>query len=401
MPKTIGIGLTGGIAAYKIADLVSRLKKEDFEVIVMMTDGAKQFIAPLTLEVLSGKQVMDSLWNGLSPGMVKHIAIAEQIDLLVVAPATANFIAKAAHGIADDLLTTVFVANTAPVLIVPAMNNNMYSNRIVQDNLQKLKNHGCHILEPESGSLACGTEGKGRLPDIDIILEKIKDLLSPQKDLEGKTLMVNAGSTCEDIDPVRFITNRGTGRMGYAIAAEAVKRGADVILVSGKSSLLPPPGVQLVNVWSAEEMYNAMLQYLPDCDIIIGAAAVGDFKVAQVAEQKIKKSGDSSQRLVLELVSTPDILKELGQRRKPGQILVGFAAETENLIENAKQKLQKKSLDFIVANNVTEDGAGFAGDTNIVTIIDRNGECISLPKMSKSEVARAIIDKIVSLVRIQ
>ncbi len=397
MAKTVGIGITGGIASYKIADLVSKLKKDNFDVIVMMTEGATKFITPLTLKTLSGREVATDLWSESLEFKVQHIGIAEQLDLLVIAPATANFIAKMAHGIADDLLSTVVLANTAPVLVAPAMNSNMYKNPVVQDNIKALQAYGYNILEPDSGVLACGAEGKGRLPDVEDIYKEIMNLLNPKKDLIGKRLMVNAGTTCEDIDPVRFISNRGTGKMGYAIAREAAVRGADVILVSGKSPLDVPEDLEFIQVWSAEEMCEVMLRHQPSCDIIIGAAAVGDFKIARVAEQKIKKTDGGPQTLTLELVGTPDILKEMGKNKQEKQIMVGFAAETENILENARKKLVSKNLDFIVANDVTMEGAGFAIDTNIVTFISREGEVQSLPKMSKDEVAVAIIDRLVQL----
>ncbi len=397
MAKTVGIGITGGIASYKIADLVSKLKSNDTDVIVMMTEGATRFISPLTFKTLSGREVVTDLWSESLEYKVQHIGIAEQLDLLVIAPATANFIAKMACGIADDLLSTVVVANTSPVLIVPAMNSNMYKNPIVQDNLKKLQSYGYCVQEPDSGMLACGVEGKGRLPSIDDIYDRIISLLHPKTDMAGKRVLVNAGSTCEDIDPVRFIGNRGTGRMGYAIAREASERGAEVILVSGKTNLDVPPKVKCINVWSSREMCDAMLQYQPVCDIIIGAAAVGDFCLAQVTKQKIKKTDDVSQSVVLELVGTTDILKELGKRKQENQIMVGFAAETENLLENARKKLKSKNLDFIVANDVTMEGAGFATETNIVTFISRNGVVESLPKMLKDEVAAAILDRVVAL----
>lgn len=399
MAKTVGIGITGGIASYKIADLVSKLKSNGMDVIVMMTEGATRFISPLTFKTLSGREVVTDLWSESLEYKVQHIGIAEQLDLLVIAPATANFIAKMAHGIADDLLSTVAVANTAPVLIVPAMNSNMFKNPIVQDNINKLQSYGYCVQDPDSGMLACGVEGKGRLPAIDDIYEQIICLLNPRSDMVGKRVLVNAGSTCEDIDPVRFIGNRGTGRMGYAIAREASERGADVILVSGKTNLEVPANVKCIDVWSSQEMCDAMLQYQPVCDIIIGAAAVGDFRLAQVAEQKIKKTDDAPQSVVLELVGTTDILKEMGKRKQENQIMVGFAAETENLLENARKKLKSKNLDFIVANDVTMEGAGFATETNVVTFISSNGEVVSLPKMLKEEVAAAIIDRVVGLMQ--
>ncbi|CFX77022.1 Flavoprotein [Syntrophomonas zehnderi OL-4] len=400
MAKTVGIGITGGIAAYKMADLVSQLKKDDIDVIVMMTENATKFITPLTFKTLTGRETVVDLWSESLEYKVQHIGIAEELDLLVIAPATANFIAKMAHGMADDLLSTVALANTAPVLVVPAMNSNMYNNSIVQENIKTLQYHGCYIMEPDSGVLACGVEGKGRLPETQKIYEEIIKILNPQRDLQGIRLMVNAGTTCEDIDPVRYIANRGTGKMGYAIAREAARRGADVILVSGKSNLSVPDNLKYIEVWSAEEMCQVMLKHQPACDVIIGAAAVGDFRIAHVAAQKLKKADNTSQVLQLELIGTPDILKEMGKNKRESQIMVGFAAETENILENARQKLISKNLDFIVANDVTMEGAGFAADTNIVTLIDREGDVESLPKMTKDEVASAILDRLVHLLKI-
>ncbi len=397
MTKTIGIGITGGIASYKIADLVSKLRKENYEVIVMMTEGAQKFITPLTFKTISGREVVTDTWQDCHEWKVQHIGIAEAIDLLVIAPATANFIAKMAHGIADDLLSTVVVANTAPVIVAPAMNSNMLANPIVQNNLATLKGYGYNIMEAAEGQLACDAIGKGRLPEVDVIIEEIKNILFPIKDLVGKQIMVNAGTTCEDIDPVRFICNRGTGKMGYSIAKEAVNRGANVILVSGDSRVEPPKGVEFIKVWSADEMCQVMLNYQPKCDAIIGAAAVVDFKISNVLEQKLKKTEQESDKLILELIGTPDILKTLGQNKRDYQVMVGFAAETNDVIENAKKKLSTKNLDFIVANDVTQEGAGFATDTNIVTFIDRDGTVESLPLMSKEGVAAAILDKVVGL----
>ncbi|HBQ27111.1 MAG TPA: bifunctional phosphopantothenoylcysteine decarboxylase/phosphopantothenate--cysteine ligase CoaBC [Syntrophomonas sp.] len=397
MPKTVGIGVTGGIAAYKIAELVSKLKKDDIDVIVIMTEAATEFITPLTFKTLSGREVLVDLWDDSREWKVQHIGAAEQLDLLVIAPATANFIAKIAHGLADNLLSTIVLANTSPLLVVPAMNHNMYKNQVVQDNIKKIRDYGYMVMEPDSGVLACGVTGQGRLPEIDQIYAEIKKLLYPKQDLLGKRLMVNAGTTCEDIDPVRFIANRSTGKMGFSIARDALARGADVILVCGNSTLEPPPGVKFIPVRGAEEMCEVMQKYQPACDIIIGAAAVGDFRIKTKSEQKMKKTENASEELVLTMVGTPDILKTLGKNKKPHQVMIGFAAETENIVENAEKKLETKNLDFIVANDVTMEGAGFAGDTNIVTFISRNGEIESLPKMSKQEVATAILDKVVKL----
>ncbi len=397
MLKTVGIGITGGIAAYKIADLVSKLKKDNLEVIVMMTEGASQFITPLTFKTLSGREVATDLWSESLEWKVQHIGIAEQLDLLVIAPATANFIAKMAHGLADDLLSTVVLANTAPVLVVPSMNTNMYNHPIVQDNIQKLIGCGYHVMDPDSGVLACGVSGKGRLPEIEDIYQQVMDLLCPKQDLCGKRIMINAGATCEDIDPVRYISNRGTGKMGFALAKEASQRGAEVILVSGPSPLSPPSNVEYISVWSAQEMCDLMLKYQPTCDVIIGAAAVGDFRIATALDQKMKKTEDKSRKITLELVENPDILRELGARKQDKLIMVGFAAETENVLDNARKKLVSKNLDLIVANDVTMEGAGFATDTNIVTFITRAGEVVALPKMSKDMVAAAILDRVVEL----
>ncbi len=398
MPRLVGIGVTGGIAAYKIADLVSQLsKQEDIEVSVIMTESATRFISPLTFRTLSNREVHTDLWQE-SPGhRVQHIGLAQSMDLFVVAPATANIIGKMAAGIADDLLSTMLLATNAPILAVPSMNSGMYENPVVQRNLNTLRDMGIHILEPDSGYLACGDAGKGRLPDNSAIYERIMSMLQPGNDLQGLKIMVNAGTTCENIDPVRFITNRGTGKMGFAIARAARRRGANVILVSGPSQLQPPPGVLWESVWSAEEMCEKMLGYQDECNIIIGAAAVGDFKVARTADQKIKKSGNASDRITLELVQNPDIIKTLGARKKMGQIIIGFAAETQNVMENARKKLESKNLDFIVANDVTMEGAGFAIDTNIVTIITRDGEIRPYPKMTKDQVAEAILDKAADL----
>ena len=397
MAQTIGIGMCGGIAAYKIADLVSKLKKHDFDVIVMMTEAAARFITPLTLQTLSGREVLTDLWTESREWKVQHVGVAEQLDLLVIAPATANFIAKMAHGLADDLLSAVVLANTAPVLVVPSMNTNMFENPAVQDNIQSLHQRGYHFMDPDSGLLACGVTGKGRLPEVDDILQRILALLESRQDLAGRKILINAGSTCEDLDPVRFITNRSTGKMGYALARTAAARGAKVILVSGPTQLDAPTGIEFVSVRSAREMCRAMLQHQPGCEVIIGAAAVGDFRPAAPAEQKIKKAEGGSGQLTIELVQNPDILKELGKNKEPGCIMIGFAAETENVLENALAKLAAKNLDLIVANDVSMEGAGFACDTNICTIISSGADIRPMPKTSKDEVAEAILDRAAEL----
>ena len=314
MTKKIGIGVTGGIAAYKIVDLVSRLKKDDLEIVVIMTEGATKFVTAVSFRTRSARSFNRFVAES-EQYKVQHIGVAEEIDLLVIAPATANF-AKMAHGIADDLLSTVVLAVTSPVLIVPAMNSNMYMNPIVQSNINKLSQVGYHVMAPAQGDLACGVSGPGRLPEIEDIYQEVISLLDPRQDFVGKKILINAGSTCEDIDPVRFITNRGTGKMGFCLAREAHQRGAEVILVSRHTHLKPPSGVHFIPVWSADEMYQQMLQYCSECNIIIGTSAVGDFKAAQVADQKRKKADDRSEKWILELVGTPDILKELGKQKQ-------------------------------------------------------------------------------------
>lgn len=401
MAKKIGIGVTGGIATYKIADLVSRLSKHDnIETTIIMTEAATHFVSPLTFKTLSNREVHVDLWQD-SPGhRVQHVGLAQSLDLFVVAPASANTIAKMAAGLADNLLSAMLLATSAPVLVVPSMNTVMYEHPAVQRNLNVLKEMGHHVLEPEAGHLACGDAGRGRLPEAEAIYDHIMGMLNPRRDLQGLSIMVNAGTTCENIDPVRYITNRGTGKMGFALARAAQRRGARIDLVSGPTSLPAPPGVSFHSVWSAREMCDKMIELQAGCDVIIGAAAVGDFRLASPADHKIKKSDDPEERIILELVKNPDILKTLSQRKLPGQIMVGFAAETRDLIPNALKKLESKDLDLIVANDVTMEGAGFAIDTNIVTIISRAGEHRSYPRMSKDEVADAILDQVAALAKV-
>ena len=396
MKQTIGIGVAGGIACYKIVELVSRLKKLDYEVIIMMTESATKFVTPLTFKTMSGREVILDLWNDSQEWKVQHIGVAESLDLMVIAPATANMIGKMANGIADDLLSTVCLACTSPVMVVPSMNSNMFLHPSVQDNMRLLEQRGVEIISPASGRLACGVEGPGRLPEVDDILAAILTKINRKQDLIGKKFLINAGSTREDIDPVRFIGNRSTGKMGYALAKASVERGAEVVLISGPTALVPPPEVEFVSTWSGEEMYQAMQGRQMQADVIIGSAAVGDFKIAERQQQKIKKTGQT-EKFVLELVETTDILKELGSTKPAGQIMVGFAAETNDVVNYARNKLTAKNLDLIVANDVTEEGAGFGTETNIVTMVYRDGHIEELPKMTKEAVAHALLDRIMNL----
>ncbi|MBQ2764578.1 MAG: bifunctional phosphopantothenoylcysteine decarboxylase/phosphopantothenate--cysteine ligase CoaBC [Firmicutes bacterium] len=390
--KTIAIGISGGIAAYKIADLVSRLTKKGFQIEVTMTEAAQELVAPLTFSTLSGRPVHCEMFR--EENEVEHIAIGDRADLMVIVPATANIMAKAACGIADDLLSTVILAADSPVLFFPAMNTRMWEHPATQANVATLRSRGFDVFDPDEGFLACGTSGKGRLGSIDSIEETILDAmatLEKGKDLEGKTLLLSAGPTEEPIDPVRCITNRSSGKMGYAIAKAAKRRGADVHLVSGPVSLKAPDGVHLYPVGSAQEMKDQIDALYDRADITIMAAAVSDYHVKHVADQKIKKDGST---LILELEKNPDILASLGERKHG--ILVGFAAETQNLKENALSKLERKNLDMIVANNVTLQGAGFGSDTNIVTIYKKSG-AEELPKMDKLILADMILDHILKL----
>ncbi|WP_066638765.1 bifunctional phosphopantothenoylcysteine decarboxylase/phosphopantothenate--cysteine ligase CoaBC [Desulfolucanica intricata] len=392
--KVITIGVTGGIAAYKAADLVSLLSKNGAEVHVVMTGSAREFIQPLTFETLSGRPVVTDLFNFSEPGRIPHIDLAARSQLLVVVPATANIIAKAACAIADDLLSTILLAATCPVLFCPAMNTNMYTNRGVQRNINLLKELGYLFVEPGFGRLACGALGQGRLADLDIIYEEIIKSLWYEKDLTGTKVMVTAGATREAIDPVRFITNRSSGKMGYALARAARDRGAEVILVSGISELKTPHGVKVLFVESARDMHAAVLSHFPEVDVVIKAAAVADYRPKITAEHKIKKSAGV---LSLELERNPDILLELGQLKKKGQILVGFAAESRDLLRNAKEKIQKKNLDLLVANDITQPEAGFGVDTNIVKFVYPDKEAVELPKLDKLELAHRILDEIIKI----
>lgn len=386
--KTVLLGVTGGIAAYKIANLASALVKLHADVNVIMTQNATNFINPITFESLTGNKCIVDTFDRNFKFKVEHIALAELADVFMVAPASANVIGKIANGIADDMLTTTFMACKKKKILAPAMNTNMYENPIVQDNIRKLKSYGMEIIEPATGYLACGTTGSGKLPDEKILLEYILREVAYEKDLSGKTVLVTAGPTREAIDPVRFISNRSTGKMGYAIARSASLRGARVILVSGPVSIEPPLFAELVPVVSAEDMYNAVMKYKNEADIIVKSAAVADYTPVAASSEKIKKQ---SSDMCIELRRTKDILKELGQSRRENQFICGFAMETENLIENAVKKLESKNVDMIVANSLKTEGAGFGTDTNVVTLITKDGKT-ELPLMSKTDVAMKILD---------
>jgi phosphopantothenoylcysteine decarboxylase/phosphopantothenate--cysteine ligase len=386
------LGVTGGIACYKAVELVRLLVKADFKVRVIMTRGAMEFVTPLTFQTLSGHPVATETFDLTQESEIGHINLADNADLFVIAPATANVIGKIASGIADDLLTTVLMATQAPVLISPAMNIHMYENPILQENLRKLRRIGYHIMEPADGYLACGYEGKGRLPDPEKILEEIEGLLK-KKDLSGEKLLITAGPNREPLDPVRYISNRSSGKMGYALARAAVRRGAEVALVSGPTALEPPVGVRLIAVITAADMHEAILKEYGQCTAVIMAAAVSDYHAASVAEKKIKRGKGP---IELRLEPNPDILKELGQN-KHGKWLIGFAAETEDLTANAQTKMREKNLDIVIANNVAETGSGFDGDTNIATIVDRTGVTRALPMMSKDDLADRIYDHFLAL----
>ena len=388
--KTVVLGVCGGIAAYKAVDVVSRLVKCGATVHVIMTAAAVQFVTPLTFREISGQPVYTTMWEEPKLWNVEHIALARRADLFVIAPATANMIGKIAHGIADDFLSTTVMATTAPVLIVPAMNTEMYLSAATQTNLKILADRGFHLMKPESGPLACGTAGVGRLPEPAAIVEQVAAHFEMEKSLQGVRLLVTAGGTREAIDPVRYIGNRSSGKMGYAIAAIAAERGAEVTLVSGPVALAAPPGVTRVSVESALEMRDAVLAAFPTVDIVIKAAAVADYRPEVVAEQKIKKQSSS---MTVNLIKNPDILAELGSN-KSGQFLVGFAAETQDLAKNAAEKLRRKNLDMLVANDVTQAGAGFESETNIVKVFYQDGDSEELPQMSKRELAAVLLDRV-------
>ena len=386
--KTVVLGVSGGIAAYKIANLASMLVKQHADVHVIMTQNATNFINPITFETLTNNKCLVDTFDRNFQVHVAHVSLAKKADVFMVAPATANLIAKMAHGIADDMLTTTLLATKAPIYVSPAMNTNMYENAIVQDNLETLKKCGMKVIEPASGFLACRDVGAGKMPEPEQLLQYILKEIAFEKDLSGKKVVVSAGPTREALDPVRFITNHSTGKMGYAIAKNAMLRGAEVTLVSGPVSIDPVPFVNFVPVVSAEDMKNAMLTHSKDADYIFMTAAVADYTPANVATEKIKKKeGDSS----LELKRTTDILKTLGEQKKQNQLLCGFSMETENMLENSKKKLESKNADVLVANSLRQEGAGFGTDTNIVTLITKE-EVKQLDIMSKDDVAKTLID---------
>lgn len=388
--KKIVVGVTGGIAAYKAVEVVSRLRKAGSEVHVMMTKEATEFVTELTFREISGQPVAQDMWAKVQQYNVEHIALANLADLMLIVPATANVLAKAATGIADDLVTTTILATKAPLFFAPAMNTGMYENPATRHNLSLLKDRGVHIIEPATGHLACGIEGKGRLPEPAAIVEEVLAFFAEAKSLQGKRVLVTAGGTEEALDPVRFLGNRSTGRMGYAIAEAAARRGAEVVLVTGPTSLSVPAGVRAVKVRSARDMEQAVLAEYDNTDVVIKAAAVADYRPKETVAQKIKKSDGE---LTLTLVRNPDILYELGQRKKH-QLLVGFAAETNDLATYAKRKLEKKNLDFIVANDVSAKDAGFGTATNRVQIFYRDGREESQPLMSKEKLAGLILDRV-------
>ena len=392
--KTVLLGVTGGIACYKSANLASALVKQGANVQVLMTKNATEFIGPHTFESLTGNRVSVDTFDRNYQFQVEHIALADQADLVLVAPATANVLAKLAHGLADDMLTTTILACNCPKIAAPAMNTKMYENPVTQDNLDILRKYGWEIVEPASGRLACGAVGKGKMPEPEDLLETVLHTLSHEKDMTGLKVLVTAGPTREALDPVRYLTNHSTGKMGYAIAKAAAARGASVTLVSGPVNLKKPPYMEVVDIVSAQDMFDAVTSRAPDQDIIIKAAAVADYRPATVAEDKIKKSGTDAD-LSLPLARTSDILAWLGEHRAPGQFLCGFSMETKDMVENSKKKLEKKHIDLIAANNLKQEGAGFGVDTNLLTLIAADG-AKELPLMSKEEAAHALLDEIMS-----
>jgi phosphopantothenoylcysteine decarboxylase/phosphopantothenate--cysteine ligase len=394
----ITLGVTGGVAAYKAAELVRRLQQEGFSVEVAMTRAACEFIAPLTFAALTGKKVITGLFAESSgdanlESAIEHIAVAQRTDLLLVAPATADIIAKFSRGISDDFLSTLYLATTAPVVVAPAMNVNMWNHPATQENLERLRSRGVHVVNPNEGYLACGMTGAGRLAGQDAIVSTVREVLQLRRDLEGQTVLLTAGPTQEDLDPVRFLSNRSSGRMGYAVAEAAAQRGAKVILVTGPTALDTPTGVTRVDVRTAAEMLHSVEEKFSDATIAIFAAAVADYRPAEAASRKIKKTAGD---ITLRLEPNPDILATIA-RKKGHRLIVGFAAETDKVAENARKKLTDKNADLIVANDVTAEGAGFDIDTNVVTLFARDGRDLALPKLTKREVAHRILDEVVRL----
>ena len=389
--KTVVIGVTGGIAVYKALDVISTLKKQNIDVHVIMTKSAAEFVNPISFQSLSQNFVITDMFDEPKAWEIQHISLAKKADLMLIVPATANIIGKVANGIADDMLSTTIMATKAPVVFAPAMNTNMYSNPIVQSNIEKLKQYGYKFINPASGRLACGDVGEGKLADTKLISNQVISLLYDKRDLAGKKVVVTAGPTIAPIDPVRFITNRSSGKMGYAIAEEARDRGAEVVLVSGPTNLEEPFGIATYKVNTNEEMLNEVIKHFDDADIVIKSAAVADYKPKEYSNSKIKKSSDE---LSLSLVKDNDILATLGKQKKQ-QLLIGFAAESNDLIENAKSKLERKNLDYIVANDITSTKTGFVSDNNKVTILCRDGRAIHLEEMPKREVARELFDLII------
>lgn len=393
--KTIILGVTGSIAAYKAANLASLLKKQHADVHVILTKNGGQFITPVTFETLTGNKCLTDTFDRNFQFNVEHVELAKRADLALVAPASANTAAKLAYGLADDMLTTTILACTCPKLIAPAMNTRMYENPVTQRNLRTLEAYGWTVIEPASGRLACGDEGKGKFPDEREIVEVVLNAIARKKDMEGLRVLVTAGPTMEALDPVRFLSNHSTGKMGYALARVCRQRGAEVTLVSGKTSLPAPVGVERIPVVSAQDMYEAVTQRSEQQDVIIMAAAVADYRPAVVSDQKIKKSGND---LNLPLARTPDILATIGAKKPKGQILCGFAMETEDMVAHAREKLERKHLDLIAANNVKTKGAGFGTDTNVITLLSEEGET-DLELMSKEEAADRIADAILEIRR--
>jgi len=394
----ITLGVTGGVAAYKAAELVRRLQQDNFTVQVVMTRAAREFITPLTFAALTGQKVITDLFSESGgeanvESAIEHIAVAQRTDLLLVAPATADSLAKFASGVADDFLSTLYLASTAPVVLAPAMNVNMWNHAATQENVATLRARGARIVDPDEGYLACGMTGAGRLAGQNAIVAAVHDVLKTRRDLQGETVLVTAGPTCEDLDPVRYITNRSSGKMGYAVAEAAATRGARVFLVTGPTALETPQGVERIDVRSAEEMHRAVTDHFRGVSIAILAAAVADYRPAQPSATKIKKGDDS---LNIPLERTIDILAAIGQN-KGAATVVGFAAETDNVAENARKKLAAKNADLIVANDVTAEGAGFDLDTNVVTLFSRDGRDLPLPKLTKKEVAHRILDEVIRL----